>query len=96
MNHSKEHSPWLNQLIERKVEKLQRYISPTAKVSIYLKNEDKTYISTIDVLNMKHHHAFTASGLNLYEAFSFALDKATRALSEHKRKLKNRIHSSAA
>lgn len=86
------HSPWMDQLIIKKVNKLERYLSPSAQVDVFLKVDENCFFTTMVVHNRKNHDAFTAEGYNLFESFSKATEKAVRVLSEHNRKLKDRIH----
>ncbi len=86
-----DHSQWVDQFITRKVEKIERFLSPSASVLVHLKLENRIYSTTISVHNLNHDYAFSCDGDNLYESFARATDKATRALVEHKRRVKDRI-----
>src|SRR6476620_8235698 len=86
-----ESSPWMEQFITRKVSKLNRYVSPSASLQVHLKFENKKYITSLVVHNLNHEYAFTSEGENLYESFSTATDKASRSLSEHKRKIRDKM-----
>lgn len=85
------HSPWMDQLISKKVEKLMRYLNPAASIHVHLKQEKTTYTTTLAIHNQNHDYAFTAGGENLYESFAASVDKASRVLGEHKRQIKDRI-----
>ena len=87
-----ENSPWMDQFITKRVSKLDRYLSPSASVQVHLKMDNRNYVTSLSVRNMNHDFAFTSDGENLYESFSLAVDKATRALVEHKKQIKDKIH----
>lgn len=90
------HTPWMDQLISRKVDKLTRYLSPSASIHVHLKQEKTNYVTTLAIHNVSHDYSFTAPGENLYESFASAIDKASRSLSEHKRQIKDKIGRRAA
>jgi ribosomal subunit interface protein len=87
-----ESSPWMEQFITKKVGKLERYVSPSASIKVYLKAENKKFQTNLVIFNLNHEYSFTSTGENLYEAFSEANEKALRSLGEHKRKLKDKIN----
>jgi ribosomal subunit interface protein len=87
-----ENSPWMDQFITTRVSKLNRYLSPAATVQIHLKMDGLFYVTSLAIHNMNHNYAYSAQGENLYESFQLATDRAARALAEHKRMLKDRIH----
>lgn len=85
-------SPWMEQFISKRVSKLERYVNNSATVLVNLKFENRTYVTSLAIHNLNHDYAFTSQGENLYESFSLAIDKATRALAEHKRMIKDKIN----
>ena len=85
-------SPWLDQFIGHRLEKIERYLGPSASVHINLKYENKTYVTALAIHGFFRDYAFTAEGENLYESFSLAIDKASRSLGEQKRRMKDKIH----
>ncbi len=85
-------SQWMDQFISNKVAKLHRYLSNSATIQVNLKFENKNYTTSLSIHNLNHDYAFSADGVNLYESFSNAADKATRSLGEHKRMLKDKIN----
>lgn len=87
-----EKSPWINQFIGKRVSKITRYLSSAASVHVHLKLEKGAYITNLVIHNKLHDYAFIGVGENLYESFSLSISKATRALAEHKRQVKDRIH----
>lgn len=87
-----DHSQWMEQLILKKVSKLERYLNSSAKVDVYLKSDGKCFHSTLSVQTRSRGFAFTSVGYNLYESYSLAHDKAVKGLSEHKRMLKDKIN----
>ena len=87
-----EPSPWLEQFIGRRVSKLDRYLSPAASIQVNLRFENREYVTGLSIHNPNHDYAFTSNGLNLYESFSSAIEKAARVLGEEKRKVKDKIN----
>lgn len=85
------HSPWMEEFITKKVGKLSRYLSPSATVNVFMKNENQITSTTLSIHNPNHDYAFTGNGENVYESVSSAIDKANRVLSENKRRLKDRL-----
>jgi ribosomal subunit interface protein len=86
-----ENSPWMDQFIERRVNKLDKYLSSAANVQVNLKYENRKYVTSLAIHN-HHDYAFSADGANLYESFSAAVEKAMRSLGEQKRKIKDKIN----
>ena len=91
-----ENSPWMDQFIEKRVAKLDRYLAKSANVQVNLRYVNKGYVTTLAIHNPYHDYAFTSEGGNLYESFSEAIEKASRVLGEHKRKIKDRINKKFA
>ena len=87
-----ENSPWMDQFIESRVDKLTKYLSQSATIQVNLRFENRQYVTTLAIHNMNHDYAFTGDGVNLYESFSLAIDKAARALGEQKRRQKDKIN----
>ncbi len=87
-----ENSPWMNQFITERIQKLNRYLGTAAAIQINLKFENKRYITSLAIHNKNQDYAFNGEGDNLYGSYSQALDKAIRALGEHKRMLKDKIN----
>lgn len=86
-----EQSPWMDQLIMKKINKLDRYLSPDSLVTINFTESRGLYLATILISNGKNQQEFSGEGLNLYEAFSASLEMAVKTLSEHRRKLKKKV-----
>lgn len=84
-------SPWVEQLINQKGQRLSRYLSPGAVVNFHLKMENQHYQVTISFHWQRRDYAFSLSGTNLYQSVAGALEKASRGLSEEKRRSKDRI-----
>lgn len=87
-----ENSPWMDQFIESRVNKLNKYLSQSANIQVNLRFERNRYVTSLAIHNPNHDYAFSSDGINLFESFSLAVDKATRALGEHKRKMKDKIN----
>jgi ribosomal subunit interface protein len=85
-------TPWMDEFISGRVEKLNRYLHAAATIQVHLKMENQKYISTLSIFNRGNNYAFSGQGENLYESFQNAIMKASRVLGEEKRKLKNAIH----
>ena len=86
-----ENSPWMDQFIEKRVGKLNKYLNQASSIQVNLKYENRKYVTSLAIHN-HHDYAFTADGANLYESFSEAVDKAVRALGEKKRRIKDKIN----
>lgn len=86
-----DHSPWMDDFIAKRVEKISRYLSPSAKVQVNLKAENQLCYTTLSIHNPNHDFAFSSEGDNVWESVSIAIDKASRVLSENKRQFKDRI-----
>lgn len=87
-----ENSPWMDQFIERRVSKLNKYLAQSASIQVNLKYSNRSYVTSLAIHNPYHDYAFTSEGANLYESFSLAIDKAARTLGEQKRKIKDKIN----
>lgn len=87
-----ENSPWMDQFIESRVNKLNKYLNQSSSVQVNLKYENRSYVTSLAIHNPNHDYAFAANGVNLFESFSLAIDKAVRALGEQKRIIKDRIN----
>lgn len=87
-----DNSPWMDQFINSRLSKLNRYLNNSAAIQIHLKLENKHYVTSLAIHNMNQDYAFTGEGQNLYESFSMAIEKAGRSLGEHKRKIKDKIN----
>jgi putative sigma-54 modulation protein len=85
-------TPWMNQFITSRVAKLERYLNPSARIHVHLKFSNRKYITSLSIHNINHDYAYTSDGQNLFESFTLATDKATRALGEHKRMIKDKIN----
>lgn len=86
-----EHSPWMDQFVEKRVNKLNKYLSPAANVQVNFRYENRKYVTSLAIHN-HYDYAFSADGENLYEALAAAMDKALRTLGEKKRRLKDKIN----
>lgn len=86
-----DHSRWMDEFITNRVQKLSRYLAPSATVQVFMKTEKDDCLTTLSVHNTNHDYAFSANGENVFESVSSAIDKANRTLSENKRKYKDRI-----
>lgn len=87
-----ENSPWMEQFIESRVERLTKYLSPSANLQVNLKFENRKYVTSLAIHNTNHDYAFSGQGANLYESFALAIDRASRVLGEQKRKVKDKIN----
>ena len=87
-----ERSPSMEQFVVRKASKLGRFLSRSASVHVNLKLEGRNFITTLTVHNLNNDYAFSSAGVNLYESFSIAIDMASRALGDHRKKVRQKIH----
>lgn len=84
-------SPWMDQFMTARVQKLHRYLNGASSILITVRMENRKYSTTLAIHNYRDY-AFTADGENLYESFAAAVDKASRTLGEQKRMLKDKIN----
>ena len=81
-------SPWMDQYMEGKLARLERYLSPEAIIVIELGNKS----IQLFIQNMKHEYDFNDEGEDLYEAFSKVLVTAARILKLDHQRIINKIH----
>jgi ribosomal subunit interface protein len=84
------HSRWMDEFITKKVEKLGRYLNPSAKIQVFMRSEGDFYATTLSIHNTNHDYAFSYLGETVYESILGAIDKAARTLSENKRRFNDR------
>lgn len=89
---SLESSPWLDQFISSRLQKLEKYLNQAASIQVNLKFENRRYITGLVIHHKNRDHAFSCAGDNLYESFALAVDKAARTLGEEKRMMKDKIN----
>ena len=88
-----ENSPWMDEFIESRVNKLKKFLPDSASVQVNLcHDKNNKYVTNLAIHNPHHDYAFTSEGANLYESFSLAIDKAKRSLGDHKQKVKDKIN----
>lgn len=87
-----DNSPWMDQFIETRVNKLNKYLTPSSSIQVNLRYENRSYVTSLAIHNPHHDYAFITEGVNLYESFSAAIEKATRSLGEQKRRMKDKIN----
>lgn len=81
-------SPWMNEYLESKVGRLERYLPSGALVRIEL-SPTKCRIS---VTTHKHDYQFLAEGNDSFEAFTHSFEDALRSLRFDHQLTMNRIH----
>lgn len=87
-----DHTPWMDDFITRRVAKLDRYLHQASNVQVNVRYENKQYVTSLAIHNPYHDFAFTSHGINMFESFSTAMEKASRTLSEHKQRIKDKIN----
>jgi ribosomal subunit interface protein len=85
-------TPWVNQFVEKRVNKLDRYLAQSANVLLNVKYKKQNYATSIVIHHSHQQYAFSAEAANLFEALSEVLNKAHRVLGEQKRKVKDKIN----
>lgn len=85
-------TPWMDEFVEKRVSKLDRYLAQSANVQVNLRYQNQGYVTSLVIHNPQHDYAFNVTGGNLYESLAEAVDKAARVLGEHKRRVKDKIH----
>jgi len=80
----------MNQYMEGKIARLERYLSPEAMIEIELgPNSTRLFIR-----NVSHEYEFSEEGGDLFEAFSKVLESACKVLKLEHQKIINKIHRS--
>lgn len=87
-----ESSPWLEQFINNRLSKLERYVTKAARVVVNLRLDNRVYTTGLIIHSHGQDYSFTCDGENLYESFAGAFDKGSRVMSEKKRMLKDKIN----
>lgn len=83
-------SPWMEEYMEGKLARLERYLSPDALIVVDLgDNTTELYIQ-----NLSHEYEFSDEGGDLFEAFSTVLEDALRILRTEHQRIINKIHRS--
>jgi ribosomal subunit interface protein len=85
-------SQWVDDFVNRKVEKLSTFLDRSSSVQVHVKHEKNGYVTSLAIHYPQHQLAVSAVGENLYEAMAEAVEKARRALRTQKDKLKNKIN----
>lgn len=86
-------SPALDDFMMEKLGKIKRFLAVSSPVQVYIKQDSKDIFSVSLVAHAFHKDfSFHAKGVNIYEVFANALDKAQRVLGEEKRQLKDKIN----
>jgi ribosomal subunit interface protein len=80
------HSPWLDQFLEKRLERLEKFLRPEDQVKLNLKGQNNVFESHLCIQNVSKAIDFSATGDSLFESFSKVIDQAFRALSENKKK----------
>jgi ribosome-associated translation inhibitor RaiA len=86
-----ESSPWMEEFIAEKIEKLKTYLTPASTILANIELAKGVYTTTITIHN-HHDYSFTAKGDNLFESFTSAKKMALRVLKENKRIAKDKIN----
>jgi ribosomal subunit interface protein len=88
-----DHTPWMDDFITRRVAKLDRYLHRASNVLVNVRYVNKQYVTSLAIHNPYHDFAFQSDGVNMFESFSTAIEKAARTLSDHKKKVQDKINS---
>ncbi len=75
-----EGSLWMNEYLERQLERFERFLSPSSTVSIVLIHDPEKCVSFFDIQTGHSHFTFESSGADIFEAFSKTFDEAHRCL----------------
>lgn len=79
---------WMDEYMEGKLARLERYLSPEADVFVLL-SENKTQLT---IHHHKHEYEFNDEGADLFEAFSVVLEEALKLLRVEHQRIINKIH----
>ncbi len=80
------HSPWLDQFLEKRLERLEKFLRPEDQVKLILRGQNNIFESHLHIQNVSKEIDFSATGDSLFESFSKVIDQAFRALRENKKK----------
>lgn len=80
------HSPWLDQFLEKRLERLEKFLRPEDRVKLILRGENNIFESRLCIQKVSKEIDFSARGDSLFESFSKVIDQAFRVLSENKKK----------
>ena len=85
----------MDQFFEKRLARLDRFLSPATNVQLNVKYVNKCYQTSLLIRSKVKDYAFSSEGLNLFESFSEVVEKAVRVLSEQQRKMRSRFKKDA-
>jgi len=87
-----DNTQWTDQFVQDRVNRLNKYLSPSSSVQVNLRFENRSYVTSLAIHSFHHDYAFMSEGLNFFESLAEAIDKASRVLGEQKRRMKDKIN----
>jgi ribosome-associated translation inhibitor RaiA len=84
-------SPWMKEYMERKVSRLERYLSTGSQIIIELISSTGKCITHLKVKTLKHTYDFEKEGPDLFAAFTETLEEAAKVLRSDHMKLLRRV-----
>jgi len=76
-------TPAISEMIEKKVEKLDKFVGESATVTWICKKEGQEFQSDVHLLNRGHNYHAHALDHNLYHTFDLVIDKLKEQLQRH-------------
>lgn len=73
-------SPWMEEYMEGKLARLERYLSSGAEIEINLISQGDRCYTHFKVKSLHHEHHLEKEGCDIFEAFTLALEEAAMVL----------------
>jgi ribosome-associated translation inhibitor RaiA len=80
------HSPWLDQFLEKRLERLEKFLRPDDLVKLNLKSQKDYFETHLSIHHVSKTFDFSATGESLFESFFKVIDQALRVLNENNKK----------
>ena len=91
--HQVDNSKALNQFIEKKVNKLNRFVQNNVPVNWVLEKKGKHYSSSAKINVFGNEHYVHAESDNIYSSVSMAYEKLREKVQKNKAKISRSVHN---
>lgn len=85
------HSLWMDQFLEKRLARLERFLPPTSVVHLNLKFDNERYHGQMLIHHPLKEYAFSGEGASVIESFMQLMDRAVGSLSDQRRKMKAKM-----
>jgi ribosomal subunit interface protein len=85
-------SEWVDQYLERHLNKLERYLSRSGEMAVNLKYNNKSCVVSLTIHDKLGNLNFSAATGSFLESMSEVIERAKRVLSDRKRQWSDRIN----